>query len=181
MNALEVAAKVHAGVHDVFLVKGGTTEQWERVAADPRKFNRAWRRVLGLADGETPPPPDWRNIDPSTGELLSVEIWQEEAHSGTPEAKPAHVACIDCEGFKSGCKRGFHPSVTHEPVNLCDRYTAHAGQDGNGHAPNIAEISQQRGIQQLAEWEAQRQQTKSGPPCKLGDRLLKFSARNEAA
>lgn len=60
--------RVHSGIHEAFLARGGSPEQWARVNADPRKFNMAWRRLLGLADATTPPPVSYRNIDPSTGE-----------------------------------------------------------------------------------------------------------------
>ncbi|HWO57704.1 MAG TPA: hypothetical protein VNN55_09080 [bacterium] len=73
MNALERARAVRAGIERAFLAQGGTPEQWARVAADPRKFNLAWRRLLGLPDGTLPPPEEYRNIDPSTGEIVGAE------------------------------------------------------------------------------------------------------------
>lgn len=72
MNALERAAAIRAGIESVFLARGGTPAQWARVETDPRKFNCAWRRVLGLNGRPTPPPAAYRAIDPSTGELLET-------------------------------------------------------------------------------------------------------------
>lgn len=34
---------------------GKTEEGWREVKSDPRKYNRVWRRLLGLPPGETPP------------------------------------------------------------------------------------------------------------------------------
>jgi len=62
--------KTHDAIHRAFLKRGGSAEQWQRVNADPRKFNRAWRRVLDLPDGTHPPPLSMRNIDPLTGEVF---------------------------------------------------------------------------------------------------------------
>jgi len=58
------------GIRVAFLHRGGSLEQWARVTADPRKFNLAWRRLLGLPDAATSPPAELRNIDPSTGEII---------------------------------------------------------------------------------------------------------------
>lgn len=63
--------KCHAAIHRAFLAKGGTEAQWARVNADPRKFNRAWRRVLGLPDSTQPPPVAYRCRCPFTGELFA--------------------------------------------------------------------------------------------------------------
>lgn len=65
------AERMHAAIRAAFLAHGGTPEQWARVAADPRKFNMAWRRLLGLPDGTHPPPAALRNVDPITGEILT--------------------------------------------------------------------------------------------------------------
>jgi hypothetical protein len=55
MNAMERAQIVRAGIERAFLARGGTPEQWARVAADPRRFNLAWNRLLGLPDSTMPP------------------------------------------------------------------------------------------------------------------------------
>lgn len=62
--------EIHAAIHAAFLAKGGSPEQWSRVDAEPRKFNRAWRRLLDLPDDTKPPPLAWRVIDPRTGKPL---------------------------------------------------------------------------------------------------------------
>ena len=128
MNAAQAGAIIHAGIRNEFHARGGTPEQWARVAADPRKFNRAWRLVLNLPDGDTLPPPEYRKIDPSTGEIVVIEKTQQEAHTGAKQPAPVHVACIDCEGWLSGCKRGFTPSLPYESIHLCERYTPRVGQ-----------------------------------------------------
>jgi hypothetical protein len=64
------AADVHEAIKAAFLARGGTPEQWARVAADPRKFNRAWRRLLKLPEGEKPPALAMRRIDPRTGVII---------------------------------------------------------------------------------------------------------------
>ena len=63
--------KTHAAIRAAFLHRGGSLEQWGRVNADPRKFNRAWRRLLGLHDGTQPPPADLRGRCPLTLERFT--------------------------------------------------------------------------------------------------------------
>lgn len=70
MNAMKRAVIVRAGIERAFLARGGTPEQWARVSADPRKLNLAWDRLLGLPDSHMPPPVEFRDIEPSTGELV---------------------------------------------------------------------------------------------------------------
>lgn len=72
-NGLIRAQKVHAAIARAFLAKGGTPEQWCRVCEDPRKFNLAWNRLLGLPDSHMPPPAHLHNIDPGTGEVIEYE------------------------------------------------------------------------------------------------------------
>ena len=72
-NGLIRAQKVHAAIARAFLAKGGTAEQWTRVCEDPRKFNLAWNRLLGLPDSHMPPPAHLRNVDPNTGEIFEYE------------------------------------------------------------------------------------------------------------
>ena len=128
MNAVEQAVIIHQGIHEAFIRRGGTEDQWSRVAANPQKFYHAWRRLLGIEGGDTPPSEGWQDIDPSTGEILRVE-----ADHATQRAKPRqssdrakerlqHVACVDCANWREGCKAGFHPSLPAEPVHLCGRF-----------------------------------------------------------
>ncbi|MCQ8182195.1 hypothetical protein NP603_13820 [Methylomonas sp. SURF-1] len=39
--------------------RGGT--KWSEVTADPRVFNRVWRRMLRLPAGDDPPPKEYRS------------------------------------------------------------------------------------------------------------------------
>jgi hypothetical protein len=63
--------KCHAAIRAAFLTRGGSLHQWSRVNADPRMFNRAWRRLLGLPDATQPPPPEWRGLCPLTLERFT--------------------------------------------------------------------------------------------------------------
>jgi len=72
-NGLKRAALSHAAIGRAFLARGGTLEQWDRVCEDPRKFNLAWNRLLGLPDSVMPPPEHLRNVDPNTGEIFEHE------------------------------------------------------------------------------------------------------------
>lgn len=50
------AAQTHAAVREFYLALPGKTEEgWQKVAQDPRLFNRVWRRMLGLPGGIMPP------------------------------------------------------------------------------------------------------------------------------
>lgn len=129
MNAVEQGLAIHEGVKAVFMARGGTQEQWARVAANPRKFNHAWRRTLGLPGDDTPPPPEWLNTDPQTGEFLRIDAERGQHHQtrrdnqASTEAPLQHVACIDCANWREGCKAGFFPSLPAEPVHLCKRFS----------------------------------------------------------
>ena len=63
-DVAERAKRMHERIREAFLDRGGTPEQWERVRDDPRKFNLAWNRLLGLPDSTLPPPENMRNVDP---------------------------------------------------------------------------------------------------------------------
>jgi hypothetical protein len=63
-SAIEQARIVRSWIERAFLRRGGTPEQWARVAADPRRFNLIWNRLLGLPKSTLPPPPEYRAIDP---------------------------------------------------------------------------------------------------------------------
>lgn len=72
-NGFRRAQQTHEAIARAFLAKGGTPEQWCRVCEDPRKFNLAWNRLLGLPDSHLPPPAHLRNVDPNTGEIFEYE------------------------------------------------------------------------------------------------------------
>lgn len=72
-NGLRRAQLVHEAIARAFMAKGGTPEQWARVCEDPRKFNLAWNRLLGLPDSHKPPPAHLCNVDPETGEVFEHE------------------------------------------------------------------------------------------------------------
>lgn len=55
-------AAVHEAIKAGFFAKGGTPEQWERVTADPHKFNTVWNKLLNLPPSSKPPPQKYRNI-----------------------------------------------------------------------------------------------------------------------
>jgi hypothetical protein len=63
-------AQINAAIKAHYIGQGRTEEQWETVSGDPAKFNQVWRHALRLAPDTTPPPKEWRNINPSTGEIL---------------------------------------------------------------------------------------------------------------
>ena len=62
-DVAERAKWMYERIREAFISRGGTPEQWERVRNDPRKFNLAWNRLLGLPDSTFPPPENMRNID----------------------------------------------------------------------------------------------------------------------
>jgi hypothetical protein len=57
---LEKAARRHARIRAYFLRHLGGEEDWCKVSADPRRFNRAWRHWLRLAPSDDPPPAEYR-------------------------------------------------------------------------------------------------------------------------
>lgn len=52
------AEKNYQAIKAYYLRKNG--QNWPVVAADPRLFNRVWRRMLRLPDGDMPPPKEKR-------------------------------------------------------------------------------------------------------------------------
>lgn len=56
------ASDTHAAIKAGFMANGGTAEQWERVASDPRKFNLVWNKLLNLPGSTKPPPAEKRTI-----------------------------------------------------------------------------------------------------------------------
>jgi hypothetical protein len=68
---LERQQRVHAAVREFYLaLPGRTAEGWAEVRLDPDKFNKTWRKALGLEVRGEPPPEGLRGIDPATGEDL---------------------------------------------------------------------------------------------------------------
>lgn len=63
-------AQVNDAVKAHYLRQGRSEMQWEEVSGNPSRFNQVWRHALRLPPDITPPPKEWRNIDPSTGEIL---------------------------------------------------------------------------------------------------------------
>ena len=124
MNAEQIAEIIHSGIRDVFTQRGGTAEQWQRVAASPAKFNRVWRKVLGIEDATTPPPPGLRTTDPRTGEILREDPPHEavEVRAGSTAPALRHVACTWCDNWRDGCRAGFEPSMPTWPAHLCGRF-----------------------------------------------------------
>lgn len=57
---LRIAARGHARIRAYFLRYLGTEDGWRAVSADPRRFNRVWRRMLKLAPDDSPPPKAYR-------------------------------------------------------------------------------------------------------------------------
>ena len=71
MTDLERHQRIHAAVRDFYLsLPGRTEESWKEVTGDPRKFNKVWRKALGLEIIGEPPPEGLRGMDPATGEDL---------------------------------------------------------------------------------------------------------------
>jgi hypothetical protein len=57
---LEKAARRHTRIRAYFLRHLGDEDAWRKVSADPRRFNRVWRRMLRLAPDDSPPPAEYR-------------------------------------------------------------------------------------------------------------------------
>jgi hypothetical protein len=57
---LAIAARRHRLIRDYFLRRLGDEADWREVSADPRRFNRVWRRMLRLAPSDDPPPVEYR-------------------------------------------------------------------------------------------------------------------------
>lgn len=49
-------AQNYRAIKRFYLQHGRTEEQWQAIAADPRKFNRVWRAMLRLPPSDMPPP-----------------------------------------------------------------------------------------------------------------------------
>lgn len=52
------ADQIHQAIKTYYEKHNG--QNWPSVSADPRLFNRVWRRMLRLPDSDGPPPVQWR-------------------------------------------------------------------------------------------------------------------------
>ena len=54
------AGRQAAGIKTHYLKSGHTLDEWQHVSQNPALFNRAWRKMLGIEQGDMPPPMPFR-------------------------------------------------------------------------------------------------------------------------
>jgi uncharacterized short protein YbdD (DUF466 family) len=50
----------YASIKGHYLKCGHTEDDWQKVTQNPKLFNAAWRKMLGIPDGDMPPPEAYR-------------------------------------------------------------------------------------------------------------------------